>query len=113
MPERRGSGPIVDVRPFTVASMSVVETTRRRLPPADFGPALRALRLRRGWSVRGLAQLAHVSHGYVVNLEHGRRAPSTIVVDRLIGVLRPEPSVAAQLRSAGQSRGATAIHILP
>ncbi|GLH97331.1 helix-turn-helix domain-containing protein [Phytohabitans aurantiacus] len=48
-----------------------------------FPSELRRLRQERGLSVRGLAALAHQSHGHISDLESGRRAPLPDVTERL------------------------------
>ncbi|SRR6266567_557743 len=59
----------------------------RRLPPAEFGPALAAARARAGWSLADLAGRCGLSRGFLCRLERGLRAPSVVTVARLVEVL--------------------------
>jgi transcriptional regulator with XRE-family HTH domain len=56
----------------------------------QFGQKLRVLRQRQGWSMRELAdRLGLATHGYIGDLESGRRQPSlelTVKIADLFGV---------------------------
>jgi len=72
---------------------------RRTLPP-DVAAMLAAARRERGLSVREAARRAGVTAGTIIHLEKGRRAPSIIVAEGLIGAYRLAGRDAAMLRDA-------------
>lgn len=51
-----------------------------------FGQKLRLLRTQRGMTLRQLAKLLSTSHGYIVDLEHGRRQPSLALARKVADV---------------------------
>jgi transcriptional regulator with XRE-family HTH domain len=64
---------------------------RRQDPLPEFGPALRAARIRARWSLRQLARRAGTTAGYLSLLEHGHRAPSVVTIDMLTTALALTP----------------------
>lgn len=63
------------------------EFRERRIPPAGFGPTLRAARERAGLGLREAARQVRVSHSYMAALEAGSRCPSVTMTRRLVEVL--------------------------
>jgi transcriptional regulator with XRE-family HTH domain len=59
----------------------------------DLGRIVRAIRRRRGWTQRELAEIAGVSTSYIVSLENGRRGrrPTPSVVRRLAHAFEMDP----------------------
>ena len=49
---------------------------------------LKALRAKRGWSQKELAEKAGVSHGYLARLETARQDPTLRVLEKLAKALR-------------------------
>lgn len=64
--------------------MHDARSTRHR---QRIGPALRDLRVRRGWSLEEFARRCGISESYLSQLERGRSVPSFIVLSRLASVL--------------------------
>ncbi|MDZ5443799.1 helix-turn-helix transcriptional regulator [Micromonospora sp. 4G57] len=62
--------------------------TMRHIPPAQFGPTLRAARLRARLGLRAVAAACGSSYGYLGMLERGERSPSTVMAEDLIRVLK-------------------------
>jgi hypothetical protein len=60
---------------------------------------LAAARRRRRWCLREAARNVQVAYGTIAHLEHGRRAPSTVVAENLITAYRLSPGEAAMLRA--------------
>lgn len=60
--------------------------TRRKLPPVA-AQTLEAARYRKGLSLRAAAARAEISHSYLLDLERGRRCPSTAVAMALAEAL--------------------------
>ena len=61
--------------------------------PSDFGPALRALRQQRSWTVRALAQQSGVSSVWITLVENGHRTIGLQAVEKLaagLGLREPE-----------------------
>lgn len=73
------------------------EDTTRRTITLELAEVLAAARRRRGWSLREAARNVGVAAGTIVHLEHGRRAPSTVVAGSLIGAYRLTPGEASML----------------
>lgn len=61
-----------------------------RRPRQQIGPALRALRERRGWTLAELARKASVSRSQVWRVEQGRSVPSYLTLARLAEALDVE-----------------------
>lgn len=74
-----------------------VEIRMRRIPPAGFGPMLRAARERAGLGMRETARQASLSAGYMAHLEAGGRSPSRSVAERLAAILELTDDEQAQL----------------
>jgi transcriptional regulator with XRE-family HTH domain len=74
------------------------ETTRHTVTP-ELAAMLLAARRRRGWSQREAARNVEVACGTIGHLEHGRRAPSTVVAENLIEAYQLDPGEAAMLRA--------------
>jgi transcriptional regulator with XRE-family HTH domain len=72
------------------------DSTRRTITP-DLAAMLADARRRRGWSLREAGRNVGVAYGTIAHLEHGRRAPSTVVAGRIIGAYRLSPTEAAML----------------
>jgi transcriptional regulator with XRE-family HTH domain len=64
-----------------------------------FADELRRLRLERGLSYRGLAEVAHYGKSYLDDLEKGRKLPSPALAGRLDEALRAGGRLAATLRT--------------
>jgi len=64
-----------------------------------FADELRRLRLERGLSYRGLAQVVHYAKSYLEDLEKGRKLPSPALARRLDEALRAGGRLAATLRT--------------
>lgn len=64
-----------------------MNTTMRRVPPPELGPALKARRLALGLGLRETARRVGISHGHLVGIEAGRYCPSLAVADALADVL--------------------------
>ena len=60
---------------------------------ADIGPAIRALRERRGITSRELGRRAGFSQGYISMIETGIRVPHTPVLITILAALSAELSV--------------------
>lgn len=61
--------------------------------PSDFGPALRALRQQRRWTVRALAEQSGVSSVWITLVENGHRTIGLPAVEKLaagLGLCEPE-----------------------
>lgn len=61
--------------------------------PSDFGPALRALRQQRRWTVRALAEQSGVSSVWITLVENGHRTIGLPAVEKLaagLGLREPE-----------------------
>lgn len=55
----------------------------RQQPPKNFGTKLRYLRTRDGLTLQGLAEaLGYAAHGYVSELEAGKKTPTVVFVLR-------------------------------
>jgi transcriptional regulator with XRE-family HTH domain len=67
---------------------------------SPFADELRRLRLGRGLSYRGLAELAHHGKSYLEDLEKGRKPPNVAVAERLDRALQARGRLAATLRPA-------------
>jgi transcriptional regulator with XRE-family HTH domain len=61
----------------------------------NFGTALRELRSVAGISLRSLGKLAHCSHGYLADLEAGRRRPGHTLAKQLDVILKADGRLAA------------------
>lgn len=59
---------------------------------AELGRRVRALRVERGLSQEGLAELAHVHRTYVGSLERGERNVALINIVRLAEALKVDPA---------------------
>jgi transcriptional regulator with XRE-family HTH domain/quercetin dioxygenase-like cupin family protein len=94
----------------------------------QLGPALRAARTRRGWTVAELATACGLSKGFISQVENDRTSPSLDTLDRLAaalglsvvdllrgaaappaphvipGALAPEPGTGRRLRLVGRDR---------
>jgi transcriptional regulator with XRE-family HTH domain len=57
-----------------------------------FAKKLRTLRLKRGLSQEGLAELAHCSRNYVSIVENGHKAPSLDAIVRFAHALNVKPA---------------------
>lgn len=83
-----------------------IETPVRHEPPPELGPLLRSVRIRSGLGLRAAARAAGVSHVYWLNMEAGKRCPSSAVVAELLQVLPFTEKEAAVLSAAGlENRG--------
>ena len=69
-------------------------------PPSAFAEELRSLRLERGLSYRGMADLAHYGKTYMQELETGRKPPSAAVAAALDKTLNTGGRLGATLRLA-------------
>lgn len=78
-----------------------VEAPVRQAPPADLGALLRSVRIRTGVGLRAAARTAGISHGYLRDLETGKRCPSVAIVAELLRVLPFTDEEAAILTAAG------------
>jgi transcriptional regulator with XRE-family HTH domain len=72
---------------------------------AEFGPYLRRLREARRWSLRRLAEVVHVSHGHLWDLEKGRKQPSVAVAALLDNALDAGGRLAAMVRVQSPADG--------
>jgi transcriptional regulator with XRE-family HTH domain len=63
-----------------------------------FGVLLRDLRTQYGWSLRGLGERVHCSHGHIWDLEHGQKRPSLAVAALLDQALDAGGRLAAMVR---------------
>jgi DNA-binding XRE family transcriptional regulator len=70
-----------------MAAAETVPTWRRRVPPPELGPMLRAARKARGWTHQRLADEIGTSRQTVTGLELGDRCPSRTVAVALADVL--------------------------
>ena len=73
-----------------------LESTRGELSP-ETGAALKAARLRLGFTLRRTAGLAQITNGHLCNMEQARRRPSVQVALRLAAVLRLDDETAMAL----------------
>src|SRR4051812_8170585 len=64
----------------------------------QFASALKGLRERRGFSLRRLGQEVHCSHGFLWDLEAGKKQPSVSVAVLLDAALGGEGSLSAMVR---------------
>ena len=60
---------------------------------------LAAARRRRGWSQREAARNAGVAYGMIGHLEHCRRAPSTVLAEKIIAFYQLDSAEAVMLRA--------------
>jgi tetratricopeptide (TPR) repeat protein len=67
-------------------------------PPSAFSEELRRLRLDRGLSYRGLADLVHYGKTYIQELESGKKPPSAALAARLDEMLGAGGRLAATMR---------------
>lgn len=74
------------------------QSTRRTIS-SDLAAMLTAARHRRGWSLREAARNVGVAYGTIAHLEHGRRAPSTVVARNLIAAYELTEDEADMLRA--------------
>lgn len=74
------------------------DTTRSTITP-ELAAMLADARRRRRWSLRAAARNIGVAPGTIVHLEKGRRAPSTVVAEKIIGAYRLDAGEAAMLRA--------------
>jgi transcriptional regulator with XRE-family HTH domain len=65
-----------------------------------FGALLKDLRTQHGWSLRGLGERVHCSHGHIWDLEHGQKRPSLAVAALLDQALDAGGRLAAMVRIA-------------
>lgn len=63
-----------------------------------FGVLLKDLRTQHGWSLRGLGERVHCSHGHIWDLEHGQKRPSLAVAALLDEALDARGRLAAMVR---------------
>jgi DNA-binding XRE family transcriptional regulator len=75
------------------------EDTTRGTITADLAAVLAAARRRRRWPLREAARNVGVAPGTIVHLEKARRAPSSVVAEKIIDAYRLDPSEAAMLRA--------------
>ena len=69
------------------------------MPDSGLGMWLKGLREERDLSLRELAQKSEVDHAYIYRLETGaKESPSSDVIDRLVGALKPSSRNVAILR---------------
>ncbi|GAA2220684.1 hypothetical protein GCM10010413_10040 [Promicromonospora sukumoe] len=68
-----------------------------------FGALLNELRTQRNWSLRGLGERVHCSHGHIWDLEHGQKRPSPAVAALLDEALDAGGRLSAMVRTAGQA----------
>lgn len=72
------------------------ETTRHTITP-ELAAMLTAARRRRGWGQREAARRIGVSLGMIGHLEHGRRAPSSVVAKAITVAYQLDTSEADML----------------
>ncbi|MHA6761822.1 helix-turn-helix domain-containing protein [Streptacidiphilus sp. PAMC 29251] len=72
----------------------------RRIPPPELGVMLNQARMRAGLRGREAARLAGLDHGYLIQLETGRRTPSRKVAEVLCEVLALTDAESAELFEA-------------
>ena len=65
-----------------------------------FGALLKELRTQRDWSLRGLGERVHCSHGHIWDLEHGHKRPSPAVAALLDDALDAGGRLVAMVRVA-------------
>jgi transcriptional regulator with XRE-family HTH domain len=77
-----------------------MDQTRRHTLPLDLGAELRAYRQSQGSTLAQVGERAGVDPSHLGHMEHGRRAPSKSIAERLIEVLGLPSDLAERLRSA-------------
>jgi transcriptional regulator with XRE-family HTH domain len=77
-----------------------------------FGDELRRLRLERGLSYRGLAEIAHYGKSYLEDLEKGRKLPSPGLAGRLDQALHAGGRLGATLRAPSPDEAEAEIEAL-
>jgi transcriptional regulator with XRE-family HTH domain len=78
------------------------EYPERHYLSAEAAAGLRHARQRTGLSLRGAAEKAGISFGYLCQLEHGQRCPSLSVAYDLVSAFRIDAAVAGRLFAEAQ-----------
>jgi transcriptional regulator with XRE-family HTH domain len=58
-----------------------------------YGALLNELRTQRAWSLRGLGERVHCSHGHIWDLEHGQKRPSPAHLAEIAQGLAPHAGI--------------------